>query len=325
MIFYDGSTGSLGRSFASALTAHTTHGAALCARLEDNAAFAAELEWQASKDLPLGGRANGDGNGGDPVVHLVQMAARVPIPSCEADPAAAHHINVTQVRARVSRFVAWARQQRLTPRVLFVSSGHVYAAPAPGVRLNEASSTGPRSVYARSKLAAEETLQAFQQQEGFSLLIVRLFGLIAPVQPASYMLQGMLARAREGKLGHIPGLSYARDLLDARDVCTTLVRLSTVDWPADGVLNLCSGTPTHVRDVVAEVVRQLRPEVSASLLSELGEAPGRADDVPWIVGDPRRLELLLGGPVQRISLAQTIHDAINALPFVASDDDGQNA
>ena len=46
------------------------------------------------------------------------------------------------------------------------------------------------------------------------------------------------------------------------------------------------------------------------LLRLASPAPGRPDDIPWIVGDPGRFVESFGFQPQRISLNQTVADAI---------------
>jgi nucleoside-diphosphate-sugar epimerase len=171
LILYNGQTGSLGRYFADAVPANSDKLVALKARLEDRAALRAELmQLQVSRGEE---------------VSLVQMAARVSVPACEADPEGTHKTNVMDTMATVSDFLDWAKLKGVEARVLFVSTGHVYAASSEA--LTEESPLGPRSVYAKSKLAAENALRGICDKRA-SLIIARVFGLVAPEQPGHYVL-----------------------------------------------------------------------------------------------------------------------------------------
>src|SRR5439155_15956129 len=129
----------------------------------------------------------------------------------------------------------------LAPRVVYVSSGHVYAAAQPGIRLTEHHPVAPRTVYARTKLAAEQALAERARARGCALIIARVFGLIAPRQPAHYVLPGLIRRVSEGRLEGVPGLSYYRDYLDSRDVCDVLIALAAQAGAEPTVVNVCSG------------------------------------------------------------------------------------
>jgi nucleoside-diphosphate-sugar epimerase len=309
MIFYNGATGSMGRYVPGALAACGAEGQALAARLEDRAGLGRELEALAARV----------GKGSSAC--LVQMAAMVSVPACEGDPAAARKTNVTDTVATVSEFVRWARERGASPRVVYVSSGHVYAAQPSGSKITETDPVEPRSEYARTKLAAEGELAKHAKEQGYPLVVARVFGLIAPRQPRSYLLQGLIRRVRENDRSPIPGLGFHRDYLDSRDVCEHLVRLGLEASGPSGpsgpsgattTLNVCSGVPVQLREIVKCILEQVHPAEAAALASSLVEAPGRADDVPWIVGSPRLLEARLGVPARRITLAETVRDAVAA-------------
>lgn len=296
VILYNGASGSLGRYLEPALARRQLHGYALAARLEDRAGCRREL---ASLEPDT-----------DPV--LLQLAARVSVPACEADPKGALKTNVTDTVDTVRDFVRWAQARSLRPRVLYVSSGHVYDEHHAGVRITEDGPTRVRSVYARSKLLAEKELGSLAATRGFGLVIARVFGLIAPRQPEHYLLPGLIRRAREGRLGEVPGLSNVRDYLDARDVCDDLLALCGLDWPEQWhgeVVNVCSGLGSTILEVLQETVRACRPAEESELLARVTEAPGRRDDIPWIVGDPSRFMALTGEPPLKIPLAVTVRDA----------------
>jgi nucleoside-diphosphate-sugar epimerase len=122
-------------------------------------------------------------------------------------------------------------------------------------------------------------------------------------------------RVRRNDLTGIPGLDFVRDYLDARDVCEDLLLLAAASWPnSTTVINVCSGVPTSIRAVLAAVLAELRPSEAQDLARAASAAPGRPDDVEWLVGDPTRFVTVTGSPAQRIPLATTVHDAVAAGP-----------
>ena len=74
-------------------------------------------------------------------------------------------------------------------------------------------------------------------------------------------------------------------------------------------MNVCSGEGVSLRELLLEVIRSVRPAEEEALLAGVVEAPGRPDDVPWIVGDPSRFVTLTGTAPKRIALRETVHDA----------------
>jgi GDP-4-dehydro-6-deoxy-D-mannose reductase len=300
MILWNGSTGSLGGYMQEAVARWGTRpGRALASRLEDRDGLGRELDaLAATPDLPAG----------SPVC-LVQMAAMVSVPGCEREPERAHRTNVVDTAATVRAFVVWAQGRGLRPGVVYVSTGHVYAVQPPGTRLREDSPVAPRSAYARSKAQGEEALVALGRELGAPVAVARVFGLIAPRQPPHYVLPGLIARARRRDLGAVPGASCVRDYLDSRDVCRSLVRLAEGARVPE-VANVCSGEGVSIRAMLDEILRLAYPGQAAELCARVGEAPGRPDDIPWIVGDPTTLTQVTGDDARRIDLAQTIADAL---------------
>ncbi|MDJ0762188.1 MAG: SDR family oxidoreductase [Myxococcota bacterium] len=305
MILYNGSTGSLGKYLQPSLKNMGLKGASLTTRLENHATLAIELE----SILGLDARE-------DPIV-LVQLAAMVSVPKCESNPERAFQTNVTDTINYVRVFFDWCRDKGHVPELVYVSSGHVYAAQSEGQRLTEQSPVSPRSVYATTKLEAEEKLSRLCTEMGVPIKVLRVFGLIAPVQPINYVLPGLIQRVTENKLTSVPGLDHVRDYLDVRDVCDYILKFCFLHSDTLVLLaNICSGKPTKIRDIIVEIVDNLSltTEKKGLLLSGLHAAPGRPDDIPWIVGDPTLMNNIIGHKKDPISLKRTVADALQQQP-----------
>jgi nucleoside-diphosphate-sugar epimerase len=296
MILFNGATGSLGRYFLPAFERAGLKAYSLQARLEDVGALNAELDALSSKDQ-------------DADITFIPLAAKVSVPACEKDSNAAFQTNVIDLLATVRTVWGWARSRERRLRLLYVSTGHVYAKADEGTRLAESHSTKPRSVYAATKLEAENRLRELvTTSRGLSLTIARVFGLIAPQQPDSYVLPGLVRRAASGDSGPLPGLHNVRDYLDSRDVATHVIGLLQLPWGEGDarLLNVCSGEATSIRDLLALVLSAAGRD---ALLPEFTEAPGRRDDVPYMVGDPSALLQLTKTPARFTPLQQTAVEA----------------
>jgi GDP-4-dehydro-6-deoxy-D-mannose reductase len=297
MILYNGASGGLGRYLAQPLSNLHEPSHALMARLEDHGALEAELA-----QLDPG-----------PSVTFIHLAARVSVPACEADPTAAYHINVDLAGSTVATILDWALGLGLGARVIYVSTGHVYEAQPDGSRASEATPTLPRSVYAQTKLAAEAAIRSLTSSRGIPFLAARVFGLLAPQQAPNYVLPGLIERASTENVQGVPGLDFARDYLDARDVCDDLLLLAGADWTdPEVVVNVCSGVPVTIRELLRAVLAEVNPERGDRIAQDASAAPGRPDDVRWLVGDPSRFIQLTGSVPQRITLSQTVADAVAA-------------
>ena len=298
MILYNGTTGSLARYFAEAAAKTDSPVIALRSRLEDFDHFRSELE-----------QLNGE------TAKLIHFAATVSVPWCEAHADEARKTTVADTFETSRIFIETCRKKKILPKILYVSSAHLYAKN--DGTIHETDPVLPRSVYATTKLEAENALKALATATDTDLRIARVFGLVAPVQPDYYVLHSMLKRARERRTKEIPGLSNLRDYLDSRDVCRALLRTIELDSGTflrvcpDRILNVASGTGNSIRFLAETCLRAVLPPAEAEkLIAELTEAPSRADDVPRIVGSVDRYRSLFGENPQLITLAETVRDAV---------------
>lgn len=304
MIFYNGATGGLGRYLGPLLAARGVDHRQLTTRIENSRTLHEEL---ASEPLPESGS----------VVALIHLAAVVSVPRCEADPDGARLVNADGALEYVRSFVGWCGGCGYLPTVVYVSSGHVYAAPMPRVPVTETAATGPRSVYARTKLQAEYMLSDFAADAGFRLTIARVFGLIAPGQPPNYLLPSLIDRVKSGNVTDIPGLGHVRDYLDARDVARHLHNLTdraqNENHSGTTIVNVCSGIGVQIGDVldmVIDTVHGTESPEAARIRAAVTGTRGRTTDATWLVGSPDLLEQLTSKPAQSIDLKTTVRDAI---------------
>lgn len=297
-VVFNGAGGGLGRRLGPTLTDRGLPNTALASRLGDTEALAAELEL-----MPI--------DSGSPIV-LIQSAAMVPVGDVAQHPDEAFDVNVTRTAATAAAFVGWASDHGHDPSIVFVGSGHVYAPTEPGGLVSEDAPVRPMSLYAKTKLAGEERLRALASDRGVRMVAARVFGMIGPDQRPSYLLPGLIRRVRENDLAAIPGLDNVRDYLDVRDVARHLASLAA-DRSAPDVVNVCSGEPTRIGDLLDELL-EVEHQGNADALAEarrlVTAAPGRSSDVPWLVGDPTLLAKHTDGPIRSIELADSVADAM---------------
>lgn len=296
VFFYNGATGGLGKYMGDALHELGEIGHRLQSRLEDPVGLRKEI------------RSHVHVHGGKLV--FLQLASLVSVPLCEKEPERARKTNVEDVCASASAFVEAAKEFGATAEIVYVSSGHLYAPKASG-KISETDPVGPRSVYARTKLEAEQALSKFTTQTGTRLTIARVFGLVAPSQPANYVLPGLVRRAKEKNLTGVPGLDNERDYLDARDVCRALVKLGTRPATGTEIVNVCSGEAVTIRHLLElALIDTVGKDGAKSLSSTITAGPSRPDDIISIVGDPSRYVSLLGENPKRIPIERTVQEAV---------------
>jgi len=201
------------------------------------------------------------------------MAALVSVPECEKKPDLARELNV---EGALRIFTAAARCD--IKHFIHVSTAHIYAPSMEPLRPN--SSMAPRSVYARTKLEAEVELRKISLQfPQIRLTIARVFGVLSKAMRPGYLLTNLHERARRKDFSPIPGIDNIRDYMDAGDICKELLRLAQAAEPPP-LVHVCSGKGTSVRAVAEKVFREYGLDPLG-----LSGSPGRADDIPSIVGE----------------------------------------
>jgi nucleoside-diphosphate-sugar epimerase len=158
---------------------------------------------------------------------VIWLAAIVGDGACALDPAAAAEVNQESVRWLAEVFPR---------RIIFLSTCSVYGA-AEG-ELTEDSSTNPLSVYALTKLAAEQAL--IDHPSALTFRLGTLFGLSDHFSRVRFdlVVNTLTLRAqREGRLTVFGGDQY-RPLLHVRDAARAIV--SQIRTRATGVYNLRS-------------------------------------------------------------------------------------
>jgi UDP-glucose 4-epimerase len=200
--------------------------------------------------------------------------------------------------------VADAARRVGTPRVVYVSTVHVYGARLqPGATITEDVVPEPRAPYALARLTSEHLLAGVLDRTS-ELVTLRLTNAVgAPVAPDVdrwTLLVNDLSRQAvlDGQLVlHTPGLQR-RDWVDLGDVCRAIAAAAELDRVPPGTYNLGSGTTASVREI-AELVaaaseRALgtRPPVVAPATDEAPPVPYRVD-----VGRLAALDLRLDTPI----------------------------
>ena len=223
---------------------------------------------------------------------VVWLSALVGDPACAINPKLTIQTNVESVRNLVSNFDG---------RIIFPSTCSVYGAQ--DGELNELSPTGPLSIYAESKLEAEEILL----NSNATPLIFRLgtlFGLSDQFSRlrVDLVLNVLTIRAvLEHSMSVFGGLQY-RPLLHVRDVATAAVPHISSD--KSGIYNL------HTENVtIVELAQRIQKVVPDSIIeqSEISFQDARNYRVS---SDKAKLDLNF---VPNWSVEQGIEEVANAI------------
>lgn len=230
------------------------------------------------------------------IYHLA--ACSVPLGSVTAEQAdTAWRVNVAAT-ADLARLAARCSSR---PRLVFVSTSHVYAAPAEhSPFVDEAAPLAPLNPYGRSKLAAEQDVARAVRDDGLDAVIVRAFKHVGPGQSPEFMLPQWARQfaERSGRPVEVRNLDSWFDVTDVRDVVRAY-RLVAERAASGAVLNVGSGTARRSGDLF-ESLRRLADPARAYVETQ----PGRRQES---IADCRRLVALTGWRPE-IPLDQTVAD-----------------
>lgn len=176
-------------------------------------------------------------------------------------------------------------------RVLVVGTSEVYGPQQDGTRVAEDAPFAPVSPYALSKAAADGFAEVFAKQNALDCLRTRSFGHTGPGQTARFVIPAFAQQIAEIEAGRsdpllrVGNLEVTRDLLDVRDVAAAYVALLE-RGTRGAAYNVCRGVGVKLSNVARMLIERakmpIRIEPDASRM--------RPADVPYLVGDPTRIE-----------------------------------
>jgi nucleoside-diphosphate-sugar epimerase len=162
----------------------------------------------------------------------------------------------------------------------------------------------PRTLYGRCKHALQELTSAFADAHGLTSAWGRIFFLYGPHEHPDRLVPAVIRALLAGEPARCSHGNQVRDYLFAGDVADALVAL--VEGDVTGPVNIASGRPVALRDIVLEIGRLLgRPD-----LVRLGAIPPAPTDVPLVVADVTRRERVLAWRPRHsldAGLVETVH------------------
>ncbi|MDQ3623808.1 MAG: NAD(P)-dependent oxidoreductase [Verrucomicrobiota bacterium] len=162
----------------------------------------------------------------------------------------------------------------------------------------------PSTLYGQCKRALHEQLESLAKDAGTSVAWGRIFFLYGPHEHPQRLVASVILALLRGEPARCTHGRQVRDFLHVQDVADAFVAL--LQSETTGPVNIASGEPAALRDVVMEIGRQLRREE----LISLGALPAPANDPARLVADVRRLGKNVGWS-SRYDLAAGLADTIN--------------
>ncbi|MET0146174.1 MAG: NAD-dependent epimerase/dehydratase family protein [Ilumatobacteraceae bacterium] len=232
--------------------------------------------------------------GVDAVVHLAGRPGVQPSWGSGFDEYVRHNVTVTQRLLEV----AGGR------RVVVASSSSVYGEIASGAASEDAP-LRPLSPYGVSKVTTEMLVHAYAAR-GVDAVALRYFSVYGRHQRPDMAVSRLLGAVSTGRPFTLRGDgSQQRDLTHVDDVVAATLAAIEAPLTPGAVVNIGSGRPVSLRDVIAEVERQTGRAVPVERVPTAPGDPGRT------AADRRRALAELGW-APRVALADGIADQLAA-------------
>lgn len=239
----------------------------------------------------------------DLVYHLAAQASAA---ASLGDPLGTLTANVATTAAVLQACVGCATP----PRVLLVTSGDMYGAPAGSVPLTEETPLAPPNAYAVSKVTAHYLGRQMLFAHGLPVIEARPFNHIGPRQNRGFVVPDFatqllaMERGQQKPVLRVGDLRAQRDFTDVRDIVRGYRLLATSGEPGR-VYHLCSGRGVRI----AALVEQLVALSTVNVTIEVDPARLRPGPESVVVGSAERVRNELGWQAD-IPLEQSLADAL---------------
>jgi GDP-4-dehydro-6-deoxy-D-mannose reductase len=213
---------------------------------------------------------------------IVHLAGYAHVGRSFQEPRQAWADNLTATLSLFEAVTRWGGK----PRILFVSTGLIYADPPAGRDCDESCMLAPASPYAASKAAADLAAYQVTRHPGLDVVRARPFNHIGPRQSPMFAASSFARQLAAIEAGSQPpvletgDLSAFRDLTDVRDVGNAYVLLLQKGRSGEAY-NVGSGEAVRMSDLLDRLVRLTRVRVDvrtrADALRPAENAVTRAD------------------------------------------------
>jgi GDP-4-dehydro-6-deoxy-D-mannose reductase len=198
----------------------------------------------------------------------------------------------------------------LCPVVVIASSSAVYGSKSGAEPITEKADIHPITHYAVSKSAQEIAALKYFNADGLPIVILRMFNLLGPGQPAALACSSFARQIALAEVGGDPeiltgNLDAQRDFVDVRDAVRAFTLAADKGAPGQ-VYNVCSGRAVRILSCLDEMIsmspRQIKVRAAAARI--------QSNDVPIQIGNAEKIRLAAGWTPQ-IPLSQSLADLLN--------------
>jgi nucleoside-diphosphate-sugar epimerase len=152
---------------------------------------------------------------------------------------------------------------------------------------SESTPQAPSTFYGVCKQALFTAVDGYASRTGLSSVWPRLFFLYGPHEHPGRLVPSVIRALLRGEPARCSHGLQVRDYLHVEDASDALVRV--FDSELTGAMNIGSGHPVMLRDIILGIARR----IGAEDLVLLGAVPSRPNDTPLVVANVARLSSAL--------------------------------
>jgi nucleoside-diphosphate-sugar epimerase len=212
------------------------------------------------------------------VFHLASSYFNPPTLSTEAH----YRINVFGTLA----LLEWLKTHPGTRLVYAGSAAACGSAPM----MREDAALNPATIYGAAKAAASILIQTYARVHNVGAVELRLFTPYGPWERASRLIPDTIAAARAGRALSLSSGRQRRDFVFMDDVVEAFVLAAGAPLQPGTVLNICSGKPLSILEVVNTVLELMGSKIEV----QAGARSPRPDEIWEMSGDNARAARELG-------------------------------
>jgi GDP-4-dehydro-6-deoxy-D-mannose reductase len=220
------------------------------------------------------------------VIHLAGISS---VAWSYQHPEETHRVNV----GGTAHLLEAVRKAAPDARVLLVGSGEEYGRLEQRTRAVESVALAPLSPYATSKAEAERLGREAFRSSGLAVVLLRPFNHLGRGQAPQFVMPSFarqlvaIGKGRQPAVVEVGDLSPVRDFSHVSDVVEAYLLLLERGVPGE-VYNVCSGEGLSIGQGL-EVLQEL---AGTKAEVHVDRARLRPVEIPWLVGDPGKLERL---------------------------------
>ena len=202
------------------------------------------------------------------------------------------------------------REIDIRPRIVHVSTAHVYRSIETESGLNEESPVRLLTPYGTSKFMCEALATQYVEAYGFQTMNVRPFNHVGPGQPTGFVCSDFARQIAAIKLGqaepvlHVGNLAPVRDFTDVRDTVEAYWIIAT-QGVAGQPYNVSSGSPLSMQ----QIVTMLCDLGGVQVRIEVDQKKFRPIETLRLFGDSSKIRALGWKP--RIKFERTLKDILD--------------